>query len=152
MGTMRVTQPRGQVLGQPLRTGQLRRSALASPSRPALLGSFTDCLPTGGTQLSFRLRLRWGGTLCSDFGPPCLLSGRDPLPGRGAHLPPGVCWFSSGGFRCAVGLQQLTEFVNLRVDAPFLRFEAFDRGVNDFSCELFRHLNLVRRDHSSTRV
>ena len=127
-------------------------SALATPSSPALLGSFADCLPTGSTQLSLLLRLRWGGTLCSELGPPCLLSGRDPLPGRGAHLPPRVCWFISGSFRRAVASQQLTEFVDLRVDASFLRFEAFDRGVDDFSCELLRHLNVVRRDHSSTRV
>ena len=126
--------------------------ALATLCGPASLGSFADRLSAGGTQLSLGLYLFRGTGLRPGFGPSCLLGSRDPLPSGGAHLPSRFCRFSSNGRRRAVALQQLTEFIDLRIDAPFLRFEAFDRGVDDFSCELLRHLNVVRRDHSSTDV
>ena len=39
------------------------------------------------------------------------------------------------GFR-SVTIQQLTQFVNLEVNPSFLRLEAFDRSVDDFSGQL----------------
>jgi hypothetical protein len=67
------------------------------------------------------------------------LSSGDALPSGGAHFPPG---FRNTWCR-AFAVQQLTEFVNLGVEAPFLRFETFNRGMDDLSCELLRHLNGV---------
>jgi len=58
-----------------------------------------------------------------NFGPPLLLGDRDPLPGGGAHLPPGLRGLSLGRRLLGPGPQHPFDFGDVGVEPRPLGFE-----------------------------